>query len=184
MRLSLLDRHLFPTRRFTSDCSRLIVDFQRHLAHTMRSNEFHGPWSFISDMFDGRLFAVTLASLNDRVRFDAETMRIVTKATAYLTIQPPMFSWTQLTEQFIEQPSGIKSDATQEKPTLVRINNRFVETYLKPVDVSAFQFVTPSHEQRFASYEGRTSVLYRRSTEFFCSLGRHHWHVYREVRIT
>ncbi len=200
IRLSLADRHLpssFSSIAFSPVFSKLIVQFQQRLAFCLLSYPSTLSWTKIVDIFDGRLFAFTLYRLSQsssEIYFDSNTTDVVEKCLALLKLSTNEDIFRDIVQQLIQSKHIIfSSSSPKTRPAVVkqmqitRISNSFIDTYLGSIlsrnDELTLNFVSPDNT-RLARYKGRIVNLLDIKIYFLFFIGKHHWHVYKEVHIS
>ncbi|CAF1367167.1 unnamed protein product [Adineta steineri] len=178
IRLSLADRHLLlspSSIKFGPTFIQLVAKFQQQLSSNLSLCSSDLSWSKVADLFDGRLFAVTLEQIHQSVsniHFDSETFEIVQKCLDILQIPWNENLFQNLVHRMIETNDIsfsliVCEQQRQTYQQIAKISNDFIDTYLKPIyslrDRGTFELVEPNNIQ-VPRYEGR-----------------HHWHVYKEV---
>ena len=199
IRLSLIDRHVplhLPHIEFSVPLSNLLKQFQHSLAFTLSSYSSNLSYTKIADLFDGRLFAFTIYRLHQtspKIFFDVFTLEIVDRCLDILQIANDDYLFNNKVNELIQSkdiiisPSMSTVDSMEgAKLTITRVSNGFMDTFLQPIlsrksDLS-FEFVDPDDEHHSSRYEGKLFVQSRKDLVCF-SVGRYHWHVYKEVFI-
>ncbi|CAF1475790.1 unnamed protein product, partial [Didymodactylos carnosus] len=159
LRLSIVDRHLisFPTVIFSSTVSKLLSSFQKLLATVVSNLRLSSlttlSFNKISDMFDGRLFAFTVHSINSNnshFSIDCETSNIFRQSLHLIdesettTATPPLEKLLNenLKQLILSGDIKCSSEASSlstiinlrnSKRKLSKISNPFIDEYLKPI---------------------------------------------------
>ncbi|CAF1179344.1 unnamed protein product [Adineta steineri] len=178
IRLSLADRHLLlspSSIKFGPTFIQLVAKFQQQLSSNILLCSSDLSWLKVADLFDGRLFAVTLEQIHrsvSSIHFDSDTLETVQKCLDILKIPWNENLFQNLIHRMVETgdisfSSVVCEQQRQTCQQIAKISNDFIDTYLKPIyslrNQGIFELVEPNNIQ-VPRYEGR-----------------HHWHVYKEV---
>ena len=167
MRLSLIDRHLSPSLKFSPMLTNVLGRFLQQLTLTVSVPGSSLGHSRIADLFDGHLFAFTVCQINERppnVKFDSTTMDIVQHALAFLNLPTHEDQFQDIVIQMVKSKDLIfsRSKHRREPPastsrTITRISNPFIDTYLKPLLSSD----RPGLTLEFTEPDKIDSILYK-----------------------
>ena len=122
MRLSLIDRHLSPSLKFSPMLTNVLRRFLQRLALTVSVPGSSLGHSRIADLFDGHLFAFTLFQINERppnVKFDSTTMDIVQHALAFLNMATHEDQFHDTVKQMVKSKDRREPPACTSLPTPV-----------------------------------------------------------------
>ena len=200
IRISLADRHLtscLPPVECSPAFTQCLRRFQQRLASNISSCSSSLSWSKIADLFDGRLFNFTLHQIHQsqsNIQLDSQTRTMVERSLTVLNQPTGESLFRDKVNQMVQSKDITFSTATTEsqaavskkRPTIVKISNPFVDTYLKPILTSktvssTFDLVDPN-EKQLAQYKSKWIALHPAESTVLFPLDKSIWHDYKEVR--
>lgn len=200
LRLSLLDRHLprsIPIWQFSEGFIEQCNRFQTRLAENLTASALSTfSWSKIADLFDGRLFHLTLDQLHRRqlsFRLDPLTEELVKDCFLALNLSYEQSLFSTIINRLVEShdlrvpdQAPTLENAPLARPQVIRISNPLIDQYLRTIpQPQEFDWIPP-HPQFQNTYPGRIRCAFHCISEnflFFDLLGRYIWTGYKEVNL-